>query len=121
MKNETVITKGTFDGPEILLKTSSYLRISGNSTCIEPALSYNRLIDWIDGYKGDKLLIDIDLDYVSCRSVRYLSQAIVKADSNQYIKDKSINWHFKNEEQEELGEMLSSLIEHSEFLLKFKP
>jgi hypothetical protein len=120
MKKETVITKGTFDCPEILLETSSCLKISGNSTCAEPELSYDRLIAWIAGYQGDKLMIDIDLDFINCRSVRLLSQAIFKADSNQLIKDKSINWHFKDEEQEELGEMLSSLIEHSEFLMKFK-
>lgn len=120
MKNETVITKGSFECPEILIEQNSCLSIHGNSTSTKPESSYNQLIEWIDEFEGDMLKIDIDLDHVNCRSIRLLSQAIFKADSKHNIKDKSIEWHFKDKEQKELGEMMSSLMEHTEFFLKFK-
>jgi hypothetical protein len=114
-----MITRSS-DCPEIKFEKNGHLSIRGNSTGVKPERSFKPVIQWIRSYKGKKLKIDIDLDFVNCSSVRMLSRAIIAAELNHYIKKKYINWHYHNSEQEELGEIISSVVRSSMFKLTNK-
>jgi hypothetical protein len=120
MKNSKITTTGNFDSPEIRFERNSRLSISGNSISISPEASYDPLINWISSYKGESLHIEIDLNFVNCGSVKKILQTIKTVDKNEHIKTKQILWYYNDEEQEELGEMLSSMTTSSKFRLTYK-
>jgi hypothetical protein len=120
MKTIKTSVKKSSKFPVIKFEQNGNLSISGNSISIKPEVNYNPLINWIGTYKGDSLRMEIDLDMVNCRSVKMLYQAIVTADLNNNIKKKYINWFYRDEEQQELGEMISSMLTSSKFQLTYR-
>jgi hypothetical protein len=120
MKYDQIIKIGSFDCPEIRFEKNSKLSISGRSISLRPESSYGPLISWIEAYQGDNLKIDIDLDIVNCSSVKMLLKALVTANENNHIKQRYIKWYYNDEEQEELGEMISSVANCSRFELTDK-
>jgi len=114
-----MVTKTT-ENLKIMFKENGHLSICGNSIGIRPEKNFLPIIRWIKSYKGENLQIDIDLNFVNCSSVRMLSKAIKAADLNKSIKKKLIYWHYQDSDQEELGEIISSVVRSSMFKLKTK-
>ena len=97
-----------------------HLRISGNSVAVEPEASYFPLINWMNSYNGKILRIEIDINRINCSSVKMLLTALKAADSNKNIKERSITWFFKDQDELELGDMIFSSLNHSRIKLYCK-
>jgi Domain of unknown function (DUF1987). len=117
MKTDRILSESNFKHPRIVITEDGHLSISGNSISVRPEDSFVPLIKWLTAYKGEILNIDINLNIVSCRSLKLLLQAIMAADLNTEIKNKSITWFFDDREEEEIGEMISSNVKDSKFNL----
>lgn len=90
----------------IIIIDEEHLSISGNSIDVRPENAYYPLIDWLNKFSGTTLRIEINLTLINCNSVKLLLQAMVVADLNENIKEKSITWFFKDKDELELGEMI---------------
>jgi len=103
--------------PNIHIKNEAHLSISGNSVNGNPEDSFNPLIDWVGAFKGDTLKIEINLNFISCRSAKLLLKVLITADNNEGVKDKSITWYFKDFEDKRLGDMIA--LDLKNFKIKF--
>jgi len=120
METKKIIFDNSSKHPEILITEDGHLSISGNSISVRPEDSFVPLIKWLTSYTGSNLTIEIDLNIINCGTVKLLLQAIVAADNNTHIKKRSITWFFKDEESQELGEMIFSNVNNSKFKLYCK-
>jgi hypothetical protein len=114
-KIKTKYLQGNKQNPEIELNNTGHLKIKGNSIDVNPQERYMPLINWISNFDGENLKIDINLKNINCSSVKMLQQLITAADKNKSIKNKLINWHINDTDQEELGDMISSNVQYSNF------
>lgn len=97
----------------IITFTKENLSISGYSIDVHPEHAYSPLIDWIKKFSGSTLKIEINLTLVNCNSVKLLLQAMVAADLNKNIEQKTMTWFFKDKDELELGEMISSNLKYT--------
>lgn len=115
MKTKKNVFENNTKQQVIIIANDTHLSISGNSVSLEPEIGFNPLINWIEEYKGEKLHIDINLDLINCRSIKLLLNAMRAVDNHEEIKKKSIIWYFKDEEDQELGEMIASSLSNTRF------
>ena len=120
MKTNNIIFGNNFKHPEILITEDGHLSISGNSISVRPEDSFVPLIKWITSYKGTNLSIEINLNIINCGTVKLLLKAMVAADANINIQKRSIIWFFKDEESQEIGEMILSNLKNSKLKLYCK-
>jgi len=102
--NSLVIQK-TDSTPEISFLKKGELKVTGRSLPEDVHKFYDPLIDWVKTLEGDKVKVDLKLEYLNTASTKKVLNLLVALDDNEKINKIDVNWfyEFDDLEMEDLG------------------
>jgi len=102
--NSLVIQK-TDSTPEISFLKKGELKVTGRSLPEDVHKFYDPLIDWVKTLEGDKVKVDLKLEYLNTASTKKVLNLLVALDDNEKINEIDVNWfyEFDDLEMEDLG------------------
>ncbi len=92
---ENLTIEGTQTSPRVIFKTNGHLNISGRSMPDNPAQAFEPLFAWLKQLDVEKILFDIQLDYLNTSSSLQLFTLLRMLDENEAIKECTVNWHYE--------------------------
>ncbi len=111
---EDLIIKGTNRTPEVNFRKDGLIELRGVSTLENPEPFYKPLINWIEEYvknPADKTVVNLDMEYYNTSSQMWIFQILeLLRDLAKVKTDVELNWYYFDEEMQELGEDLESLL-----------
>ncbi len=102
--NSLVIRK-TDSTPEISFLQKGELKITGRSLPEDVHKFYDPLIDWVKKYEGDKVKVELKLEYLNTASTKKVLNLLLALDENSKINEIDVDWfyEFDDIEMEDLG------------------
>jgi hypothetical protein len=113
----TIDIKGTVSTPAISYNAENKLLIKGRSIPANEAKFYQPIIEWAGKVDIDKLIVDINLEYINSGSTKMLLSLLKTLDINTSIKKLVIKWYYEegDEEAYESGKVFKELLRKAEF------
>jgi len=114
---KTIDFTATNSTPAVRFEEDGKLVIKGRSISENEASFYQPLIDWACMLKIDKLVVDIDLEYVNSGSSKKLFYLLKVLDANAEIRKLFVNWYYEEGDEETLmkGQVFSESLPKAEF------
>jgi len=100
--------------PSIRFEGNNKLVIKGRSLPEDVVKFYKPVFEWADNLKTDKLIVEINLEYMNSASSKTLLDLLKLLDSNNGIQDLQINWYYEKGDEDALEDGQT----FEEFMLK---
>jgi len=92
--------KGTKTIPAITFNINGYLKIEGRFIPDNAVSVFQPLFEWIQHLESEKVIFDINLEYVNTSSSMQLFSLLKKLEENCLIKDLVVNWYFEEDDED---------------------
>jgi hypothetical protein len=97
---EDLIIEGTKSSPAVIFHPDGNLKIEGRSMPDNPAQTFGPLFAWIENLSVDKVVFDIQLDYLNTSSSLQLFKLLCLLDENDVIQELIVNWHYEADDED---------------------
>jgi len=115
--NDLILQK-TDSLPEICFMSTGELKIAGRALPEDAVRFFLPLFEWISGFAGEKVNVEINLDYFNTSVSKQLLDLFKLIDKNPHIKTINIKWMYEegDEEMLESGEIYQELLPGFNFI-----
>jgi hypothetical protein len=109
--------KATSSTPAVLFGENRTLSIKGRSIPANEAKFYGPIIDWAEKLVLDKLIIEINLEYMNSGSSKMILYLLKRLDSNSNLNKLSVKWYYEagDEAMYECGRIFKETLKKAEF------
>jgi len=113
----TINVKATNSTPTILFGEDNTLLIKGRSIPANEAKFYSPFIEWAQKLNIEKLIVDINLEYMNSGSSKMLLFLLKKLDANINVKKLTVKWYYEagDEATYECGKIFKETLKKAEF------
>ena len=94
--------ESTSTTPSVVFGEDRRLMIKGRSIPADVSSFYSTLIEWATGLQTDKVLVDIDLEYMNSSSSKKLLLLLKALDNNKAVGHLSVIWHYDKDDEDAL-------------------
>ena len=103
--------------PRVDFKFTGIFILDGKSCPVNVNTFYDPIFKWIDCIKIEKVVFDINLEYINSASVKKIFELLKHIDSNNNIEKIIINWHYEEGDDDtlETGQILEELLTRLQF------
>ena len=114
---KTINTVATNFTPEVRFDEDGKLLIKGRSISHNEISFYQPLIEWAETLKNNRLIVDINLEYINSGSSKKLLNLLKALNTNENIKQLIINWHYEEGDEDSLvkGQLFEESLPKAEF------
>jgi len=104
--------------PEICFISTGELKITGRALPEDAVKFFLPLFEWISGFTGEKVNLEINLDYFNTSVSKQLLDLFKTIEKNPQIKSANIKWMYEegDEEMLESGEIYQELMPGFNFI-----
>jgi hypothetical protein len=88
--------------PAVVFGEDRRLMIKGRSIPADVSGFYSPLIEWAAGLHTDKLLVDINLEYMNSSSSKKLLQLLKALNNNKAVGQMSVIWRYDKDDEDSL-------------------
>lgn len=109
--NDLILQK-TDSLPAICFMSTGEMKITGRALPEDAVRFFQPLFEWINGYTGESVNVEINLDYFNTSVSKQLLDLFKMIDKNPNIKSVNIKWMYEegDEEMLESGEIYQELL-----------
>jgi hypothetical protein len=109
--NDLILQK-TDSLPAISFMSTGEMKITGRALPEDAVRFFMPLFEWINGFTGENVNVEINLDYFNTSVSKQLLDLFKMIDKNPNIKNVSIKWMYEegDEEMLESGEIYQELL-----------
>ncbi len=109
--NDLILQK-TDSLPAICFMSTGEMKITGRALPEDAVRFFMPLFEWINGFTGENVNVEINLDYFNTSVSKQLLDLFKMIDKNPNIKNVSIKWMYEegDEEMLESGEIYQELL-----------
>ncbi len=103
--------------PFVSFKENGKLHIEGRSLSEDPKKFYLRLFEWVNKLSVTKVDLISKIEYMNTASTKIFFDLLQAIENNKSIETINIEWHYEMDDfdMEEIGEMIESKLERSNF------
>ncbi len=114
---EDLIIEGTIDTPKVEFLINGELLFKGKSCPVAVTRFYDPLFTWISKLRADKVIFNINLEYINSASVKKILDLLKELDANKLVKEIVINWYYEEGDDDalETGQIFAELLMRSRF------
>jgi hypothetical protein len=114
---ENLIIKGTQTSPTVAFSIDGKLKIQGRIITDNPVTAFQPLFDWISELKCNRVLFDIEIDYMNTSASMQLFCLLELLESNEVIETLKVNWHYEEDDEDHLetGHIFEQKLDRTEF------
>ena len=114
---ENLIIKATNISPAFNFLVEGKLSIEGKVITENAVITFEPIFKWIESFTGDKIELDIKLEYMNTSASMQLYSLLNKIDEKDAIKKITVNWYYDEDDEEHLdtGELFEDRLERTEF------
>lgn len=94
--------ESTSTTPSVIFGEDGRLLIKGRSIPADVSSFYSTLIEWAAGLQTDKVLVDIDLEYMNSSSSKKLLLLLKALDNNKAVGHLSVIWRYDKDDEDAL-------------------
>jgi hypothetical protein len=107
-----IFIEGTKDTPTVAMKSTGEIKLQGRSFPENPPIFFTPLIEWINGYTSEKLIVEIRLDYFNTSTSKQLFKLLESCTKNPNIKDLNVSWYYEEGDEDtlEMGQHYSDML-----------
>ena len=99
---ERLEIKKTSSTPEVIFETDGNLKLSGRIITDNAILLFQPMMDWIEKLECEKVLFDINLEYLNTSASMQLYLLLKSLQSNCVIKELEVIWHYEEDDEDHL-------------------
>jgi hypothetical protein len=109
--------EGTTSSPSVCFHADGTLKIEGRSMSDNPAQTFEPLLIWVENLIVDRVVFDIQLDYLNTSSSKQLLSLLQLLDENDSIHELIVNWHYEvdDEDHYETGMIFQERLHRAKF------
>ncbi len=93
--DRSIFIEATSTSPAIDFRSDGNLFIKGRSIRLNELEFYKTLIEWVQELDTEKVVLDINLEYVDTGCSMLIYQLLKTLDNNTHIKSLIVNWHYE--------------------------
>jgi hypothetical protein len=114
---KTINLPATNFTPEVKYDEDGKLLIKGRSISHNEISFYQPLIEWAGTLKNNRLIVDINLEYINSGSSKKLLTLLKALNTNVNIKHLLVNWHYEEGDEDNLvkGQLFEESLPKAEF------
>lgn len=114
---ENLIIKGTTETPSVEFHNDGNLKLSGRAIPDNAITLFEPMRNWLKEFKTEKIVFDINLEYLNTSASMQLFAILRNLDSNENIKEIQVLWHYEEDDEDHLytGEMYADRLDRTEF------
>lgn len=103
--------------PEVRFDEDGKLLIKGRSISTNDISFYQPLVEWAGTLKNNRLIVDINLEYINSGSSKKLLTLLKALNTNENIKHLMVNWHYEEGDEDSLvkGLLFEESLSKAEF------
>jgi hypothetical protein len=94
--------ESTSTTPAVVFGEDRRLMIKGRSIPADVSGFYSPLIEWASGLRTDKILVDINLEYMNSSSSKKLLLLMKALNNNKAIGQMSVIWRYDKDDEDAL-------------------
>jgi hypothetical protein len=115
--NDLILQK-TDSLPAICFMTSGELKITGRALPEDAVRFFQPLFEWINGFTGDALNLEVNLDYFNTSVSKQLLDLFKVIEKNPHVKTANVKWMYEDGDEEmlESGEIYQELLPNFNFI-----
>jgi hypothetical protein len=109
--------QGTATLPSIDFRTNGELKIQGRILTDNAESTFAPLFEWIASLKNQRVLFDIELDYMNTSASMKLFDLLSQLEKNPEIRYIQVNWHYEEDDEDHLetGKLFEQKLERTLF------
>jgi hypothetical protein len=113
-----LILQRTDSLPEVCFMSTGELKITGRALPEDAIRFFQPLFEWISGFTGENVNVEINLDYFNTSVSKQLLDLFKMIEKNPQIKTAHIKWMYEegDEEMLESGEIYQELLPGFNFI-----
>ncbi len=92
--------EGTKSAPAIAFDISGKLKIEGKARPDNAIILFEPLFMWIESLNSEKVVFDINLEYMNTSASMQLFGLLRKLEENCSIIDITVNWHYEEDDED---------------------
>ena len=117
---EDIFLDGTDMLPSVTFMREGSLRIEGRIIPGTTEVFFRPLIDWIRKLTCNKVILDVDIEYLSSDACIHLYKLLRTLNDNLVIQHIITFWHYElnDEEHYELGKIMAEKLDRIKFFFK---
>jgi hypothetical protein len=114
---ENLIIKGTQTTPTVAFSIDGKLKIQGRMITDNPVTAFKPLFDWVDELHCDRVVFDIEVDYMNTSASMQLFSLLEKLEGKKEFETVKVNWHYEEDDEDHLetGHFFEQKLERTEF------
>ena len=107
-----LIIKETEKTPSVALGSNGVLKIEGRSIPEDAASFFKPLLNWTEKFNGDKIRVDIKLEYFNTSSSKFILEMLRTIENNPVNKEVQVNWFYEEGDLDvlESGQYFESIV-----------
>jgi hypothetical protein len=115
--NDLILQK-TDSLPAICFMTTGELKITGRALPEDAVRFFLPLFEWINGYTGEIINLEVNLDYFNTSVSKQLLDLFKVIERNPHVKTTNVKWMYEegDEEMLESGEIYQELLPNINFI-----
>jgi hypothetical protein len=114
---ESLNIKGTSSAPTVIFKENGELKIQGRIITEHAVATFAPMFEWIAELKVQKVIFNIELDYMNTGASMKLLDLLIQLDKNPDIGQIIVNWHYDEDDEDHLetGKMFEQRLDRVSF------
>jgi hypothetical protein len=115
--NDLILQK-TDSLPAISFMSTGELKITGRALPEDAIRFFLPLFEWINGYIGEIINLEVNLDYFNTSVSKQLLDLFKVIEKNSHVKTANVKWMYEDGDEEmlESGEIYQELLPHFNFI-----
>jgi hypothetical protein len=112
--------EATKSAPAISFHIDGYLKIEGRFIPDNASTLFEPLFNWIKNLTAEKVVFDINLQYLNTSSSMQLFSLLRRLEENCLIKELVVNWYFEEDDEDhfETGLFYEEKLYRTKFIYK---
>ena len=114
---ENLSIRGTTTSPSVEFKTNGVLKIKGRILTENAAATFAPLFEWISNLKMEKVVFNIELDYMNTSASMKMFDLLNQLEKNEDIGQLKVNWYYEEDDEDHLdtGKLFEQKLDKTEF------
>lgn len=92
--------EGTKSMPSVTFNINGYLKIEGRLIPDNAVTIFEPLFEWIRRLNADKVIFDINLEYLNTSASMQLFSLLRRLEENCLIKELVVNWYYEADDED---------------------
>jgi hypothetical protein len=92
--------EGTKSMPSVTFNINGYLKMEGRFIPDNAATMFEPLFEWIKRLNADKVIFDINLEYLNTSASMQLFSLLRRLEENCLIKELVVNWYYEADDED---------------------